>query len=583
MERRPRRLKWLSEVQKAYPGARRGNSETHGLDSKFAHQTYVLTGLEKTLYQDVISRRFRLVILCGNAGDGKTALLQKLAGDLGISETRRAGGIIEHPLPDGLRVRFNLDGSAAWETTSSNELLNTLLEPFASGAPPQEDIVHLLAINDGRLISWLEGQTTPLSQSLRRLLSGQKSDASHIGFFHLNYRSLVGEFDQNGNLRTDFLDRLLDQLYGGAEAGNFWQKCQSCIAQPHCQVFEAAHYFGPSNLPGVADERRRRHARQQLYHLFQAVHQRGKIHITVRELRGALVYILFGTASCDAYCKEEARRKPYPSFWERAFRATTPDRQGQLLGELPYFDPALDAHARLDRVLLKHYRRRHRLGEARRRAYFTWLPEEIERAGGPGTALNLAHGRHLATLRRLPLMSDEEKQSVLVRLGRGLSRLEPLPPPAYRAGRIPFRLHPRTPTDTIFWVEARLEDFALESPLLGVGASENARRGLPEEIFLVYDLPGGSTVRLRLTADLFHVLMELEQGYQLSVATLEQTFAHLSLFIEQVVHAQNQAWYAWHPTQEGSVYRLAIETRDLGFCLHQVLSIAPVNTSTEPR
>ncbi len=576
MERQPRRLKWLSEVQKAYPGARRGSSETHGLDSDFARQTYVPTGLEEALYQGLINRRFRLVILCGNAGDGKTALLQKLAGQLGIRETRQSGGTIEHRLPDGLRVRLNLDGSAAWENSSSDDLLNDLLSPFANGAPT-EDIVHLLAINDGRLMSWLDAQTTPLAQSLRRLLERQPSDAPHIGFFHLNDRSLVGEFDQNSELRTDFLDRLLDQLYGGAEAAKTWQKCQTCVAQPHCRVFEAARYFGPPDLPGGEDEQRRRHARQRLYRLFQAVHQRGKIHITIRELRGVLIYILFGMASCDAYCKEEARRKSYPSFWERAFRATTPDRQGRLLEELAYFDPALEAHARLDRALLKHYRGIHRLAEARRRAYFTWLPEEIERAGGPGTILDLARGRHLDTLRRLPLMLDEEKQDVLARLGRGLSRLEPLPAPAYRPGRIPFRLHPRTPTDTMFWVETRLEDFTLESPLLGVRASETGRRGLPEEAFLVYHLPEGGTARLRLTADLFHVLLELEEGYQLSAATLEQTFAHLSLFIEQVVHAQNQVWYAWHPAQEDRVYRLAIETRDLGFGYHQTLHVVPEN------
>ncbi len=575
-QRRPHKISWLSEVQKAYPGARRVNSETHGLDSDFAHQTYVPTGLEDALYRDVISRRFRLVVLCGNPGDGKTALLQKLAGQLGIEKTRQPTGTIEHRLPDGLLVRLNLDGSAAWETSSANDLLNDLLRPFANGAPA-EDIVHLLAINDGRLMGWLDGQTTPLARSLRRLLDGQPSDAPHIGFFHLNDRSLVGEFDRNGELRTDFLDQLLDQLYGGAKAGSRWQKCQTCVAQPHCRVFEAARYFGPANLPGVEDERRRQHARQQLYRLFQAVHQRGKIHITVRELRGALVYILFGTAFCNTYWKAEAAKKPHPPFWERAFRVTTPDRQGRLLEELAYFDPALEAHARLDRVLLKHYRGVHRLAEARRRAYFTWLPEEIERAGGPGTALDLARGRHLDTLRRLPLMSDEEKQAVLARLGRGLSRLEPLPAPAYRPGRIPFRLHPRTPTDTMFWVETRLEDFTLESPLLGAGVPETGRRGLPEAAFLVYRLPEGGMVRLRLTADLFHVLLELEQGYQLSAATLEQTFAHLSLFIEQIVHAQNQVWYAWHPAQEERVYRLAIETRDLGFGYHQTLHAIPEN------
>ncbi|MFQ3581928.1 MAG: hypothetical protein SNJ67_08105 [Chloracidobacterium sp.] len=575
VERRPRRLEWLRDVQKAYPGSRRGNIETHGLDSDFARQTYVATGLESQLLDAVTGRRFRLIILCGNAGDGKTALLQNLAGRLGLGNTRRQGGPVEYRLADGLRVRFNLDGSAAWEEGSSDLLLDQFLAPFVNG-PPSEDIVHLLAINDGRLLSWLGRgrEATPLARSLLRRLDGNGTDdAPHIGLFHLNRRSLVGEFDATGQLTTGFLDALLDQLYGSADAATMWQKCGTCVAQPHCPVFRAATYFGPDNLPGRVAAPKQQHARHQLYRALQAVHQLGKLHLTIRDLRGTLVYILFGTASCDAHCKG----KPYPPYWDRVFDAQTPDRQGELLAALTVFDPAREADARLDRYLLASQRqRRPNLAGARRQAYFELLPETVAQIGGKTAYLGLARGRHLDLLQQVPLLSDAERRSVVQRLGRGLSKAELLPPLAYaKTDSLPFRIHPRTPTDTVFWIETRLDAFAVEAAWLDVGGLGPDRRGLPHEAFLAHRNARGQTARLRLTADLFHVLLELERGYQLSAATLDETFAHLALFIEQIIQNHDGDWYAWHPTQEDRVYRLRLTTRDLGHGFHQVLTVVP--------
>lgn len=69
----------LSVLLSAYPGSRHGNAETRGLDSNFAAQTYVETGLDRVLKQDVKAGAVDLIVLFGNAGDGKTAFLQNLA------------------------------------------------------------------------------------------------------------------------------------------------------------------------------------------------------------------------------------------------------------------------------------------------------------------------------------------------------------------------------------------------------------------------------------------------------------------------------------------------------------------------
>lgn len=62
---------WLRSLLQSYPGSKWGNPETRGLDSDFAAATYVETDLEESLHRDIVERKVSLVVLCGNAGDGK--------------------------------------------------------------------------------------------------------------------------------------------------------------------------------------------------------------------------------------------------------------------------------------------------------------------------------------------------------------------------------------------------------------------------------------------------------------------------------------------------------------------------------
>ena len=72
-----------------------------------------------------------------------------LRGAWGLDVQTSATRILEGRLNDGLNVRMNLDGSASWQGRSADELLDEFLAPFQDGKPAA-DIVHLLAINDGR-------------------------------------------------------------------------------------------------------------------------------------------------------------------------------------------------------------------------------------------------------------------------------------------------------------------------------------------------------------------------------------------------------------------------------------------------
>jgi serine/threonine protein kinase len=593
---REEHVHWLLNLLQSYPGSRWGNRETRGLDTPFAASTYVETSLERTLERDIRDRRVRLVILCGNAGDGKTALLQHLAGRLGLGKRPSSERILKGKLGDGLKVRMNLDGSAAWKGRSADELLDDFLSPFQDG-PPAQDIIHLLAINDGRLLEWIEsvearrgGQQTPLSRELSELLQGQAASmGSHIRFVSLNERSLVGGVNPNRTLiETEFLDHLIDQLYGGEKAAAIWAPCQRCSARERCRVFEAMRVFGPAGIPDAAVPAIRTWALERLAEALQAVHLRGETHITVRELRAALVYILFGIHYCDDY-HAASEDLPLP-YWDRAFAADSPGRQGELLRETARFDPALDTHPHVDRYLTSRpvdggtkTAPRYTgiaIESGRRRAYFEWTAEDLSQVAGDPHALDLAHGQHLREFRNLPLASDEDLADLCRRLCQGISRLEDLPPKALdRPGVVPLRVTPRTPTETAFWVEKPLNAFRLKPDL--PPAVEGIER-LHRQAYLSYRYHSGSEEQLLMGAELFHLLLELSDGYQLGDVSTDDTFANLSIFVQRLVREDERVLFAWNPMRDETIYRLSAEIREADTGPEQRIVLTPLSSGAQP-
>ena len=190
----------VRDILHTYPGSRFGNIETRGLDSEFAHDTYVKTGLDVQLPQAIEVGEVSLVILCGNAGDGKTAFLQHLASELGAPPLASSDRVRSGTLR-GRKIKINLDGAAAWKERSADDLLDELFAPFQQG-PPNAVCAHLVAVNDGRLMEWIEsyearhGTQTPLTRQLAEALGSDSSDLDgHVELIELNLRSLVGGVD----------------------------------------------------------------------------------------------------------------------------------------------------------------------------------------------------------------------------------------------------------------------------------------------------------------------------------------------------------------------------------------------------
>ena len=405
-----------------------------------------------------------------------------------------------------------------------------------------------------------------LTQALDSLLNSERSASeSHIRFINLNQRSLVGGIAADAvDIETSFLVDLLYSLYGGEKASEIWAPCETCSAQDRCEVRRAMRRFGPKGLPGMVPEDERKRARKRLFEMLQAVHLRGETHITVRELRATLVYTLFGVHFCRDY--HNGLDAPLP-YWDRAFSPESPGRQGEVLQELMRFDPALEAHPQIDRHLLRtpsvdtpggapHYPGL-TLREARRRAYFEWTEDDINGLTGDPNALGLAQARHYPKFQNFPI-DKNNLDDLCKKLCGGIARLENLPPQAFdRPGVIPLRITPRTPTETAFWVEKPITAFRLEADLPAEAAGLDR---LHRQALLIYRYRDGRRKEsLRLGADLFHLLLELSDGYQLGDVSTDDTFAQLSIFVQRLVREDDRKILAYNPMRDDAIYEISAE------------------------
>lgn len=548
----PNTVTWLRGLLSAYPGSRHGNSETRGLDSEFALATYVETRLDDVLLEEIESGKVNLVILFGNAGDGKTAFLQHLAQRLGMTNIHSSSRVWNLRLENGKQLKVNLDGSAAWQGKSANQLLNEFFHPFHT-PDYSRNRVHIVAINSGKLLEWIEEQPedTDLTEQLRQVLLGEAIDLDP-GFrlIDLNQRSLVGGIDLGSrNLATHFLEVLLDRFVEG-DGDDPWQPCTTCTAQNRCTAWHS--------VQSLRDPTNGLRLRLRLTDVLQACHQRGEIHITARELRAALSYIFFGEHDC-AELHENPDLRPV-RYWQRAFDAQSSHRQGELLAELARFDPALEAHPTLDRALLRESPLRHgegRLAEFRRQAWFTYPSQNGE------LPIRLANGRHFARFRDVPMMDDDTRASVLFDLCLGIAHLEVLPAVALadeHLGRgVPLRITPRTPTETALWVAKPWPSFQLEAPLPHTAEGLEA---LHTHLHIVYRYANGNEEILLLGLELFNLLLELKDGVQISGIAQEGVFANLEVFTQRLAREDARELYGWHPAEENRIFSLRVETQN---------------------
>lgn len=361
---------YVTRLLKLYSQAKRDNSGTRGLD-EIARLTYVQTRLDRALQPAILDGQYRLVIITGNAGDGKTAFIQSLE-----KAVEDMGGIIEHPESNesnasrfqhrGLQFVANYDGSQDEGINRANDqVLNEFFAAFddahyanVGNTTP----IHMIAINEGRLVDFFSDLWSANSDTNSFAHNFRKLGASIQRYFERNGQDsglpkwmLVVDLNQRSVVAPDpdlenasIFDRQLQAFL----KPEFWQPCQACALQNQC--------FIKYNVDTIADPVSGASVRGRIRSLFEVVHLRRHLHITMRDLRSALSWMLLRDQDCQDVANQiTANTSPAERldwFYFNAFKSDSPasvanQSEDRLVHLLRQIDPAEVANPATDRVL----------------------------------------------------------------------------------------------------------------------------------------------------------------------------------------------------------------------------------------
>jgi serine/threonine protein kinase len=391
---------YVSYLLTLYSQSTHSNSGTRGLD-RLGRKLYVDTALDRDLVPSALGGLFNLIIITGNAGDGKTAFLQKLE-----DRARELKATFDEPLPNGARFTFkdkkfitNYDGSQDEGEQQSDHVLREFFMPFAGNdleAWPKDD-VRLIAINEGRLVDFLSTASATfegLSQVVMRgLATGQPE--SRVAVVNLNLRSVVADAEKTPSI----LERLLKRM----TRESLWKPCEACDLKDRCYALHNAKTFQDETAGPKVVER--------LKMLYTLTHLRGRLHITVRDLGSALAYTLVGTRDCgqihslyQGSKRDEIIQGYYFNSWMGGDQPTS-DRLLSLMRDIdigqaddPRLDRTLDFVSPTDDRGLFTFEKRGRYDRDVLRRLFDDLPRDF--TGRAGSFRGGAHQQYIAMARR---------------------------------------------------------------------------------------------------------------------------------------------------------------------------------------
>ncbi|MES3021650.1 MAG: protein kinase [Pseudomonadota bacterium] len=543
---------FVSHLLTLYSQSSRSNAGTRGMDV-LGFSAYVDTALDRALLPAVLQGEFRLVLISGNAGDGKTAFLQRLE-----KEVEARGGSANRGLPNGSdlilagrRYLINYDGSQDEGNKDNNQVLLDFLAPFKGNDArlwtPHE--TRLIAINEGRLVDFLatyEKDFSALTALVRRTFSSGEAD-SGVAVVNLNRRSVVADAE-GGSI----LERTLQSI---VQPKN-WSACEQCVLQDRCYALHNARSFqdeiaGPRLL-------------ERLKMLYTMAHLRGRLHITMRDLRSALSFMLIGNRDCAeihalyaAGKHDDVARSFYFNSWMGAEQATA-DRLLTLLSDLdvgkqedPRFDRGLDFVQPDDRALFRFERRGQFDFEILKRL-FADLPRGLfdssvrQRARKHRTYVAMARRKHFFERRdtswekMLPYRSAKRMVEIVrgetpieeltseilhaINRGEGLQRPERLG--ASLALQLRQVEHGTVRSYRLFPMEGfhlQVQDFAAKARFV---------EHLPTGLLLKYEGQGvgAITSELIINLDVFEMLVRLNEGYRPSVEEMQGFYLCLGVF-----------------------------------------------------
>jgi len=574
---RPNFNPFVSHLLTLYSQSSKTNAGTRGLD-EIGKLTYIPTLLDTELTPAVLGGEFRLVLISGNAGDGKTAFIQQLEAQASSAETLVRGSNGRQFVLNGRTFLSNYDGSQDEGDKDNDEVLRDFFEPFAGNNAQRwpSASTHLIAINEGRLIDFLSShqQRFPLLARIVREGLGGSMTRDGVAIINLNLRSVVA--DAKG-LNSSIFERLLRRIV----EPQFWQACAACDLREHCYIHHNARTF----MDPVAGPR----VIERLKELYTITHLRGRLHITLRDLRSALAFMLVGTRNCDEvhalYDKgAEARQKIADGFYFNAWCGGSEGSADRLVSLLREIDIGQSTNPDLDRsfaFLGPRERSMTRFSFEERAGFddqlfdalFAALPQQYDRTLQREAIV--AHQHYVAMLRRryyferrdeqrdkrrdeqaddvqrggmLPYRSvdhflelvngNADLRNEITRLLHAINRGEGLSDPQRLGPRLALRV--RQVERATIRSYRLFDEQVFELTRRTIGPATRFIEYQPQGLIFAYQLPRGRRAELLLNLDVYDMLMRLNDGYRPSIEEIEGFYRTLAVFKNVLASAPYQ-------------------------------------------
>lgn len=328
-------------INSLYSQSRHGNSgtragaKTHAFDDL----TYSETKLDKQLIKDIKDLKYKLIIITGNAGDGKTAFIHRIENQ-GTNKMSYDTNNGSQFYINGVRFESNYDGSQDEDEKANDDVLAEFLAPFSNLSDyTQAEEGRVIAINEGRLVDFLS--TRPEMKNLQDNIEEYFYKEGHaellpgLMVINLNLRSVTA--------RDNNTPSLLAQQVKKLTRPELWAKCEGCPIADRCYIKYNVETFQDSS---AGDE-----VINRLEWLVRTIVYKRELHITMRDLRSMIAWMLTRDYSCDEVKQlvEYVQTEQIPEYyWQYYyFNVTAP----VAWPAADFMLPSLDSNDRLVKLL----------------------------------------------------------------------------------------------------------------------------------------------------------------------------------------------------------------------------------------
>jgi serine/threonine protein kinase len=301
---------FVNYINSLFSQSRHGNAGTRASIkvNVFDELTYTPTKLDSRLIPDILGGKYKLVIITGNAGDGKTAFIRKIEDKAGNKHTLEHHNGASFNIK-GISFLSNYDGSQDEEERANDLVLSEFFVPFEGLLEfNRSSEGRIIAINEGRLVEFLKtsGKFDNLADIIEEYFyqGGKINLPAGLLIINLNLRSVVASEKDTPSLFKKQIKKLTEK--------SLWEKCNNCPAASKCFIRYNVETF---NDTAAGDE-----VINRLEWLLRTVALKRELHITMRDLRSFISFILTRNYNCNEILDltNEITEKPL-NWWKHHF------------------------------------------------------------------------------------------------------------------------------------------------------------------------------------------------------------------------------------------------------------------------